>query len=636
MDIDKLRDIVKRGDGEGFCQFFRQLKPEDVLKLSEDEYQEIMSFAQQMEMEGFIRDDSFFEFLYYIAHEYLKLAERGWKGEVRQSAFLSLFYNSLFLNLCPIRNEIFASSLMHKGFSLRILAEQGVNTIKNLEESLKCYDEAEPIRKSTQLSYAGLLLNKGVSLSRLAEQGVNTIENLKESINCYDEAASIFMIGRDELYYAGALMNKGFSLLILAKQGVNNIENLNESIKCYNEAAPIFISKKAELYYARNQMNKGVSLRRLAEQGVNPIKNLTEAIKCYNKAATIFKRKKAELSYAGILTNKGNSLLTLAEQGVNKIENLEKSIKCFDDASPILKRKGSELNYGITLMNKGNSLRILAEYRVDVERNFALAMEIYKEAEGIFLQKGSLINFVMASANRIIGLWWRFQETNDDNYLIQARKLCEKALAVALHITHPAKASIIALLIMINDILADKYLALDRVKYDEIIKRLKKIERHTERILPLKEKIDLILSCIEKSTTQIIKNIKRSGEKVSEEVAKGFTILADDLRELIDEHQRKLLEELCRLLTDPSFQKKFLREAPPEKRGSIKSIFQRIGETAKDIAGHMPAALAAHQIFCYFDWLWVEVLHLTPLHPALVLGMIISPFIAFKDRLSKN
>ena len=157
------------------------------------------------------------------------------------------------------------------------------------------------------------------------------------------------------------------------------------------------------------------------------------------------------------------------------------------------------------------------------------------------------------------------------------------------------------------------------------------------KIIPrLEEKIDLILASIEKSTQQIIENIRKSGEKVTEDIARGLTSLADDLRKLNEEQQRKLLEELGQLLTDRTFQKKFLSESPPEKRSSIKNIFQRIREKASEIAGHMPAALVAHQIFYYFDWLWVDVLHLTPLNPTLVLGMVILPFLAKKDRLFKS
>ena len=281
------------------------------------------------------------------------------------------------------------------------------------------------------------------------------------------------------------------------------------------------------------------------------------------------------------------------------------------------------------MTNKGISLRMLAEQGIDFEKNFAAAMKLYQEAERIFLEQGSLLYFAMASANHITGLWWRFQITNEEEYLIQARNICKKALEDVPRITHPAKYYIIGLLFRNNAILADKYLASDKATFQEILK-------HVRRLPYIEEKIDFILDSIKLYTKQIIDSIKNSGEDVSEEIAKGFTSLADDLRLTNDEQQRKLLKELCRLLTDPTFQKNLLRESPPEKRGSIKSIFQRIGGTAKGVAGHVPAALVAHQIFYYFDRLWVEVLHLTPLHPALALGMVLSPFIAFKDRLSKS
>ena len=630
MDLEQLKDIVSKKDGEGFCQFFRQLKPEEVGRFLREGYKEILNLAQQMSNEGIIKkNDTFFAFLFSNALECLKRATS--KKNVLLPTFIFFFYNDLFLNLYPVMDENFAEALGNKAVGLNILADHGVKTIENLKEAINCYHEASSIfsKKKVEVSYANTLMNKGITFSRLAEEGVNTIENLKQAVKLYDEAAPLFKREKANVDYARSMMNKGNSLGILATLGVDTIENLKESIKCYEKAAPILKEEVAELIYARVIMNKGVSLSTLAEQGVDTIENLKESIECYDDAAPIFIKKRAELDYARAQVSKGTSLHSLAEEGVNTLKNLEESIKCCNEAASIFKREWAELDYGKTLVSKGLSLIILAQHWVDVEENFASAMEFYQEAEGIFLEKGSLINFVMASANHIIGLWWRFLETNKEDYLIQAKKLCEQALAFTSHTTHPAKASIIAFLVMINDILADKYLALDRVKYNEIIKRLKKIERHTELILPLEEKIDLILSCIEKSTTQIIKNIKRSGEKVSEEVARGFTSLADDLKVLTEEQKKKLLEELCRLLTNPTFQKNFLRKSPLEKRGAIRSIFQRIGETAKDVDRHMPEAMLAHLLDFYIN-------NLTVINPHLVWGSVIVAFITFKSIIIKK
>lgn len=639
MDIDKLKDIVSKKDGEGFCKFFRQLKPQEILKFSITEYDEIMSLAQQMGKEEIIRDGYFFVFINKKSLEYLEISTSG--KDVINSASISLFYNDLFLKLYPTKDRIFAINLMRKGINLNILAEQGESTIENLNEAIKCYDEAYSIlkRERDPSNYARNLKNKGTSLLTLGEQGINTIKNLEESIKCYDEAAPIFKRTREDLSYAGNLMDKGTSLIRLAEQDVNTIYNLKESIECYSEAGFIFKKKKANISYARSMMNKGIGLRRLSnklENAEEKLKILKEAIECYDLSVDILKKENAEMDYAMALMNKGYSLLALAKQGIDTIKSIKESIKCYDEAATIFKREKSELLYAETLTNKGISLLTLAEQGEYVERNFSSAMELYEEAEEIFLEKGSMLNFTMVSLNHIIGLLWKYLGTNEEKYLIHAKNICDKALDVAQHIIHISKSLIISLLNNINAILADKYLALDKEKYDEILRKLEVIKRDTERIPALEEKIDLIFSSIEKSTQKIIDNIKESGDQVSEDVARGFTSLADDLKVLTEEQKKKLLDELSRLITDPTFQKKFLRESPPEKRSLIKSIFQRIGETAKEVAGDMPAALAAHQIFCYFDWLWVDVLHLTPLHPALVLGMVLLPFIAFKDRLSKS
>ncbi|MDH5715564.1 MAG: hypothetical protein OEZ30_08370, partial [Candidatus Aminicenantes bacterium] len=96
MDLKQLRDIVKRKDGEQFCQFFRQLQPEEVLELSENKYQEIMSLAQQIGKQKIVKDDSFFCSILEKAILYLKTATSG--REVLQSTRRSLFCNNIFLN----------------------------------------------------------------------------------------------------------------------------------------------------------------------------------------------------------------------------------------------------------------------------------------------------------------------------------------------------------------------------------------------------------------------------------------------------------------------------------------------------------------------------------------------------------
>ncbi len=445
MDLKQLRDIVKRKDGEAFCQFFGQLAPEEALELSEDEYQEIMSLAQQMGKQKIVKNDSFFCSILEKAMLYLKTATSG-KG-VLQSIRRSHFCNNIFINLYP----------------------------------------------HIDTNFANALVNNGICLSILAEHGVNTTWNLKK------------------------------------------------------------------------------------------------AIECYNKAGIIF-----------------NS-------------------------------EGAIADFAETLVKKGECLDVLARHGVDVEKNISSAIKLFEEAKHILDEEKSFLcmRLTMSSIYEIMKLWLKFQKTKKKNYLEYAIDLHKKTLNLASDITHPVKNSIIQLLSIINDMIIDIQITSDRTKHNEILKKLDDIKRDTELIPHLHVKIGLILSSIEKSTHQIIDIIKISGEKVSEELARDFTRLTDDLRELSDEQQRELSEELTRLLINPSFQKDFLRESPPEKKGSIKSIFQRIKKTAKGVTGHMPSALVARQNLCYFDWLWVEVLHLTPLHPALVLGMVISPFIAFKNRHSK-
>jgi len=263
MNIEKLKKIVEKEDIKEFCEFFLELERGEILKLSKKEYDEVMELCSKLK--GNERLAQVVEFLQFLYDEGVEVFGNAMKGRsVLKNVLISRFYFDCFLNLSTKKNWDYATTLMNKGNSLSILAEQGIETENNLRESIDCFDEAAPIfkREKSDLNHARTLMNKGICLRSLAEQGIETENNLRKSIDCFDEAVPIFKREKSDLSHASTLVNKGISLSILAEQGIETENNFERGISCYVEAEDIFFKNSSFLGFVITSFNHCLALWR--------------------------------------------------------------------------------------------------------------------------------------------------------------------------------------------------------------------------------------------------------------------------------------------------------------------------------------------------------------------------------------
>ena len=144
---------------------------------------------------------------------------------------------SLISNNSRRKNQL-ASDWMHRGIDLL-----NTNTPVNLEEAVRCFDEAIALRRSLPLvenpryryGLAAGWMNRGDALARLGKK-----EQLDEAVRSYDEAIGLLRflsLDEDPLFprrLAIAWINRGF-----ARQKEETAEAGNEAIRCFREALAV-------------------------------------------------------------------------------------------------------------------------------------------------------------------------------------------------------------------------------------------------------------------------------------------------------------------------------------------------------------------------------------------------------------
>jgi tetratricopeptide (TPR) repeat protein len=604
MDIEKLKKIVEKEDIKQFCDFFLELERGEILKLSGEEYDEVMELCSKLKgNEQLAQVVEFSSFILNEGYEALKGATKG--RNISENALISKFYFDFFFSLSIKRDWDYASALTNKGINLGVLAEQGIEAESNLKESVKCFDEAVPIFKNEQSDwdYASALMNKGNSLMVLANLRIEAESNLKESVKCFDEATLIFKRDKSALDYARTLMNKGNSLMVLANLGIETENNLRKSIECIDEAAPIF------------------------------------------------KRESAALDYAKTLGNKGISLRILANLGIETENNLRKSIECIDEAAPIFEKARSDIGYAKTLVNKGISLIGLVERGIETENNFESAISSYVEAEDIFYEKTSFLMFVVTSFNHCTALWWKYTETKEDNYLENAIEIAKKAREESAHIVHPIKERLVDHLIQIYEIFKDKGRAAEKALYEEMRKKreealpylqylpyLSMLPEMREDIIEIKVKTTTILEHvrgIETSCNRIIHDLEKSGVKLREKDKEELKTLAGDLKKANKEQLTNFTNELIKLLKDPKLKKEIEKKAPKERKSVVKKTFSKITGILNELGIALGAAVTAEALLPHIEAIMDQITILSEISPTLASTLILIPLIALKVKTVK-
>jgi len=558
MDLEKLKRIINAGDAKEVLEYFRDLAPDEISELAPEERAEALKQAgllRTRKIAGGELPDYFYNSGYKAAEELLK------SYRVKNSK-ISLFYFDCFLQI----------------------------------------NEREDLR------YAGALVYKGSSLGILAEQGENTRRNLQESIDCFDKAAEIYLRENSELCYAHTLMNKGNTLQILAEQGEDTGQNLQKSIDCFDKAAEIYLRENSELSYAHTLMNKGISLQTLAEQGEDTWQNLQKSIDCFEKAAKIYLRENSELSYAHTLTNKGNSLQKLVE-GENTLPNLQESIDCFDEAAKIYLREDTELSYANTLTNKGNSLQILAEQKIDSENNYNEAVKCYSEAEDIYCLEKCFLPFISVSLNHCLALWWRFTETKDQGDREEAIKVIESAESIGekafnegedRDIVSPLKKRLNKLLNEISSALKHEKEALNKESFERLKKETLEVQqRILIKVCGIDEKVDKLQESLDRLETRIdgfISDLEENGVRLSREDKIELRGWADALKEADDAHYKAFTEALNSLPENNPEKDGILGKADEKDKPVLKKFWEKFCNINKEISKEVGKSVAADSV----------------------------------------
>ena len=261
--------------------------------------------------------------------------------------------------------------------SIQILADLGIESEENLNKSIRLLEEASTF--SEGLKYALTIGHMGTAYLSLAQSGIDHEINLEKSIKLQKEARKIFTeLKAETIYSAGVAQNQGIAHLWLAKFGIEPQKNLEESIQLQKDARENL--PKNGIDFGRSMMNQGNAHHYLAELELNPKNNLEQSIKLEQEARKLLPEK--GLDYAAAASIQGNALIRLAGLGFDTKNNLEKAIKLGKMARDIHPKYSSD--YGVATINQGNAYIMLAELGFEPKYNLEEAIKLYQEAIEIY------------------------------------------------------------------------------------------------------------------------------------------------------------------------------------------------------------------------------------------------------------
>lgn len=368
--IDKLKDAVITGDKSRFIHNIFDFSKKDIVGLTEQEFKEVLECCSKIKLDGI---QEFFNFLLEEGRQEFIIPEDDYKKE---NLLIARFYLSIFL-IFPSKYDLdFTRTSIILGKVYRYLAELGIDSKKNIEQSVKLIQEGRRRFREKNLNYVLATNELAISHQILADLGVEFEENINKSIKLLEEASTF----SEGLMYAQTIANMGTAYLSLAQHGLNREIDLKKSIKLQEEARKIFAELKAEsIYSARAAQNQGIAHLWLATFGIEPQKNLEDSIQLQKYARENL--PKGCIDFGRSMMNQGKAHLYLAELELDSKNNLELSIKLEHEARKILPEKG--LDYSSTADAEGRALIRLAELGIDTKSNLEEAINLIEIARDI-------------------------------------------------------------------------------------------------------------------------------------------------------------------------------------------------------------------------------------------------------------
>lgn len=363
--IDKLKDAVITGDKSRFIHNIFDFSKKDIIGLTEEEFKEVLECCSKVKLDGI---QEFSDFLFEEAKQAFINPEDEYKKE---NLLIGRFYCSIFL-IHPSKYDIdITMTAIILGRVYRCLAELGIDTKKNLEESVKLIQEGRGRFREKNLTYVSATNELSISHQILADLGVEFEENINKTIKLLEEASTF----SEGFLYAQTISNMGTAYLSLAQHGLNREIDLKKSIKLQEEARKVLTELKADsIHSARAAQNQGIAHLWLATFGIEPQKNLEESIQLQKYARDNL--PKGCIDFGRSMMNQGKAHLCLAELELDSKNNLELSIKLEHEARKILPEKG--LDYAVTVGAEGRALIRLAELGIDTKSNLEESINLIK------------------------------------------------------------------------------------------------------------------------------------------------------------------------------------------------------------------------------------------------------------------
>lgn len=413
--IYKLRDSIIKRDKRDFINCIHDFSEEDIIGLTEQEFEEIQESCSKMKLDGV---EEFLDFLSIEGVQEFKNFENGF---VIDNLLIARFYLTIFLRLRSGHDRDYAINAYILGSVFQKLAELGIEPEKNLMHSIELHQNIRRHYSEKSLEYIAGTTNLGIDFVFLADFGIEPEKNLNESIKLQEEARQL--LPADSLSFAQITGNLGYAHLTLAQLGVESEKNLIKSINLFQETKKIIPDTNID--YARSVLNHGFAQILLAELGFEPEKNLMGAIELQKEARK--NRTPKSLDFGRTLMNEGRAYLRLEELNINKEKNLKEAIKLFREARTNLPE--TCLDYAGCAIGLGHALVEFALFGFEPEKNLGEAIELQKEArkylpERSFDSAHAFIN--QGISHRILALFGIEPEKN----LEECIQLQQKAIEI--------------------------------------------------------------------------------------------------------------------------------------------------------------------------------------------------------------
>ena len=246
----------------------------------------------------------------------------------------------------------------------------------NLEEAIKCYEQALPIYRDTELhaNYARTLSNLGTTYCELLTG--NRLANLRVAISYYENALNIFTPEQFPIDNAQTLLNLGATYSELLTD--NRTDNLEKAIEYYRLALQVFKRDSSSPYYARALLNLGraYSQRIKGERRAN----IEKAIEYYKDALKIFTPEHFPVDHAQTLLSLGAAYSERLTE--DRSLNLERALDAYRRALEILTLERFPEDYTRIQLNLGTILSQLT--REEPSAHLEEAIACYERALKVF------------------------------------------------------------------------------------------------------------------------------------------------------------------------------------------------------------------------------------------------------------